>query len=73
MLVQGVLICPCCEYPVLCVTKDVTKLQDNCLNIFLVYSDWAVNTRDSNASYIGHHPMLAYLAIAENEWIRRER
>ena len=34
--------------------------------------EWAVNIhRDSYASYIGHHPMLAYLAVAENESIGR--
>lgn len=43
-------------------------------NIFFVYSEWAVNIqRDSYASYIGHYPMLAYFAIAENESIGRER
>lgn len=37
-------------------------------------SEWAVNIqRDSYASYIGHYPMLAYFAIAENESIGRER
>ncbi|TXG72336.1 hypothetical protein EZV62_000915 [Acer yangbiense] len=36
--------------------------------------EWAVNIqRDSFASYIGHYPMLAYFAIAENESIGRER
>ncbi|XP_058089460.1 uncharacterized protein At4g14342 isoform X1 [Magnolia sinica] len=35
---------------------------------------WAVNIqRDSYASYIGHYPILAYFAIAENESIGRER
>ncbi|KAK8939595.1 hypothetical protein KSP40_PGU022276 [Platanthera guangdongensis] len=29
--------------------------------------------RDSYASYVGHYPMLAYFAIAENESIGRER
>lgn len=29
--------------------------------------------RDSYASYIGHYPILAYFAIAENESIGRER
>lgn len=29
--------------------------------------------RDSYASYIGHYPMLAYFAIAQNESIGRER
>jgi hypothetical protein len=44
------------------------------LNVFLIYSEWAVNIqRDSYASYIGHYPMLAYFAIAENESIGRER
>ncbi|KAK9810432.1 hypothetical protein WJX72_010625 [[Myrmecia] bisecta] len=34
--------------------------------------EWAVNIhRDSYASYIGHHPMVAYLAVAENESIGR--
>ncbi|KAJ4756750.1 Splicing factor 3B subunit 5 [Rhynchospora pubera] len=36
--------------------------------------EWAVNiNRVSYASYIGRHPMLAYVAIAENESIGRER
>nr|GMC47413.1 Splicing factor 3B subunit, putative [Ipomoea batatas] len=36
--------------------------------------EWAVNIqRDSFASYVGHYPMLAYFAIAENESIGRER
>ncbi|CAN6471375.1 unnamed protein product [Victoria cruziana] len=36
--------------------------------------EWAVNIqRDSYASYIGHYPVLAYFAIAENESIGRER
>ncbi|MBA0807406.1 hypothetical protein Gohar_023212 [Gossypium harknessii] len=36
--------------------------------------EWAVNIqRDSYASYIGHYPMLAYFAVAENESIGRER
>jgi len=34
--------------------------------------DWAKNIhRDSYASYIGHHPMLAYFATVENESIGR--
>ncbi len=34
--------------------------------------EWAVNIhRDSYASYIGHHPMLCYHAVAENESIGR--
>ncbi len=37
-------------------------------------SEWAVNIqRDSYASYVGHYPLLAYFAIAENESIGRER
>ncbi|XP_017974609.1 PREDICTED: uncharacterized protein At4g14342 [Theobroma cacao] len=37
-------------------------------------SEWAVNIqRDSYASYIGHCPILAYFAVAENESIGRER
>ncbi|CAF2052102.1 unnamed protein product, partial [Brassica rapa subsp. narinosa] len=40
----------------------------------IVGREWAVNIkRDSYASYIGHYPMLAYFAIAENESIGRER
>ena len=36
--------------------------------------EWAVNIqRDSYASYVGHYPVLAYFAIAENESIGRER
>ncbi|KAG0491666.1 hypothetical protein HPP92_005064 [Vanilla planifolia] len=36
--------------------------------------EWAVNIqRDSYASYVGHYPILAYFAIAENEAIGRER
>ncbi|KAJ6898583.1 hypothetical protein NC652_025182 [Populus alba x Populus x berolinensis] len=36
--------------------------------------EWAVNIqRDSYASYMGHYPMLAYFALAENESIGRER
>ncbi|XP_034686517.1 uncharacterized protein At4g14342 isoform X1 [Vitis riparia] len=36
--------------------------------------EWAVNIqRDSYASYVGHYPLLAYFAIAENESIGRER
>jgi len=41
---------------------------------FIWFSEWAVNIqRDSYASYVGHYPMLAYFAIAENESIGRER
>lgn len=36
--------------------------------------EWAVNVhRDSYASYIGHHPQLAYFAVAENESIGRKK
>jgi splicing factor 3B subunit 5 len=36
--------------------------------------EWAVNIhRDSYASYIGHPPLLAYFAIAENESMGRVR
>ncbi|KAK3032037.1 hypothetical protein RJ639_035474 [Escallonia herrerae] len=36
--------------------------------------EWAVNIqRDSYASYVGHYPVLAYFALAENESIGRER
>ena len=39
-----------------------------------MYSEWAVNIqRDSYASYVGHYPVLANFAIAENESIGRER
>ena len=42
--------------------------------IIALHSEWAVNIqRDSYASYVGHYPMLAYFAIAENESIGRER
>lgn len=42
--------------------------------MFCVGSEWAVNIqRDSYASYVGHYPILAYFAIAENESIGRER
>lgn len=57
--------------------KDINNLIDYKtmpLNVFRIYSEWAVNIqRDSYASYIGHYPMLAYFAIAENESIGRER
>ncbi len=34
--------------------------------------DWAANIhRDNYASYLGHHNMLAYFAVAENESIGR--
>lgn len=34
--------------------------------------EWAVNMhRDSYASYVGHHSLLAYFAIVENESIGR--
>lgn len=50
-------------------------------NVFMIpfwcktlFSEWAVNIqRDSYASYVGHYPMLAYFAVAENESIGRER
>ncbi|MQM06478.1 hypothetical protein Taro_039300 [Colocasia esculenta] len=36
--------------------------------------EWAVNIqRDSYASYVGHYPIMAYFALAENESIGRER
>ncbi|URE00156.1 Splicing factor 3B subunit 10 (SF3b10) [Musa troglodytarum] len=36
--------------------------------------EWAVNIqRDSYASFIGHYPILAYFAVAENESIGREQ
>lgn len=45
-----------------------------CLYFFFLCSEWAVNIqRDSYASYIGHYPLLAYFAVAENESIGRER
>lgn len=38
------------------------------------HSEWATNMhRDSYASYIGHHPILEYMAVAENETIARTR
>lgn len=34
--------------------------------------EWAVNIhRDSYASYIGHHNMVSYFAVAENESVGR--
>ncbi len=34
--------------------------------------EWAVNMhRDSYASYVGHPPLSAYFAVAENESIGR--
>jgi splicing factor 3B subunit 5 len=34
--------------------------------------EWALNIhRDSYASYIGHHPLLAYMALVQNEAIGR--
>lgn len=37
-------------------------------------SEWAVNIqRDSYASYVGHYPLLAFFAVAENESIGREK
>jgi hypothetical protein len=42
--------------------------------VFFWHSEWAVNIhRDSYASYCGHHSMLGYFAIAENESIGRVR
>ncbi|KAL5702588.1 hypothetical protein ACHQM5_027790 [Ranunculus cassubicifolius] len=36
--------------------------------------EWMVNIhRDSYASYVGHHDVLSYLSIAENESVARER
>lgn len=33
-----------------------------------IYSEWIVNQhRDTFASYIGHHHMLEFFAVAENE------
>lgn len=32
------------------------------------YSEWAVNQhRDSLASYVGHHNLMEFFAVAENE------
>ena len=37
-------------------------------------SEWLVNQhRDSNASYVGHVPMMAFFAVAENESMGRIR
>ena len=34
--------------------------------------EWAVNIhRDSYASYVGHHALLSYFAVAENESLGR--
>ena len=36
--------------------------------------EWAVNVhRDSYTSYIGHHPLVSYFAIAENESVGRKK
>lgn len=36
--------------------------------------EWAVNIhRDSYASYVGHHHMLGYFSVAENESIGRTK
>ena len=36
--------------------------------------EWAVNVhRDSYASYIGHHSLVSYFAIAENESVGRKK
>jgi splicing factor 3B subunit 5 len=36
--------------------------------------EWAVNIhRDSYASFVGHHPLCAYMALAENESIGRQK
>src|SRR4051812_828325 len=44
------------------------------LNISNDFSEWLSNqNRDSLASYIGHHSLLAYMAIAEGNAIGRER
>ncbi|KAG2183629.1 hypothetical protein INT43_006637, partial [Umbelopsis isabellina] len=34
--------------------------------------EWLVNQhRDSNAAFVGHHSMLSYFAVAENESVAR--
>jgi splicing factor 3B subunit 5 len=36
--------------------------------------EWAVNIhRDSYASFVGHHPLVSYMALAENESIGRQK
>ena len=36
--------------------------------------EWAVNIhRDSYASYVGHHSLVGYMALAENESVGREK
>jgi splicing factor 3B subunit 5 len=38
----------------------------------LDFSEWLVNQhRDSNAAFVGHHSMLSYFAVAENESVAR--
>jgi splicing factor 3B subunit 5 len=38
----------------------------------VLLSEWLVNQhRDTYASYIGHHDIVSYVAIAENESIGR--
>lgn len=36
--------------------------------------EWAVNIhRDSYASFVGHHALVSYLALAENESVGRQK
>lgn len=45
-------------------------MTDRCARLRLFCSEWLANQhRDSLASYIGHAPLTAYFAIAENESI----
>ena len=41
-------------------------------HISLIHSEWLVNQhRDSYASYIGHHALISYFAVAQNESVAR--
>ena len=49
--------------------KDLTSCLFFSLSLSLIHdSEWLVNQhRDTFASYIGHHHMLEFFAVAENE------
>ncbi|KAF7823937.1 Splicing factor 3B subunit 5/RDS3 complex subunit 10 [Senna tora] len=68
------------RWPVIGLTSipnlSISKLNmlEQGMQIRIDCGEWAVNIqRDSYASYVGHYPILAYFAIAENESIGRER
>lgn len=46
----------------------LVKISVKIYQILLLCSEWAVNQhRDSLASYVGHHNLMEFFAIAENE------